>query len=112
MIVLKLKCACKAHRKEFKTWVAGIGGLHKKFGLAREFLAAQFRDDGTAEYLLADGLYETCEQNIRGFVLVASDTMQVLTREQAILHLIEQQEKIDNAIGRINSEGGITFTDN
>lgn len=99
-----------------KPWVAKITGLDTKFGLAREFVAFVDRKKGQRAYPLEDGvLYQV--QPTDGeelfFLMVGQGEETVLTTEQAMecVEFMERdkakgQEAIDNAIARINSEGG------
>lgn len=76
-----------------KGWVARVTGLDPKYGLAREFVRAVSRHasrsgaTGTAEYMLADGLYEVNERGGRHGLLVADGQARDIAQAELLAQL-------------------------
>jgi len=100
-----------------KTWVAFVTGRSRKFGLAREFVAAAVCHGDERGYLPeCEGIHEICEAGERPFALIVGDTLAPMTRDEVLAHIKAEeqkkkamQEEIDQRIARINSEGGFTL---
>lgn len=115
MFVLMLKIGHETRR----TWLAEIQGRSKKWGFAREFVAAAAKKlrGGIAEYLIdEDRLYECAEDGERYFVMVKDGAVQRLDKPAAIavLEAIERRDReaageIDARIARFNAEGGFSL---